>query len=475
VALTWNVRKVDTVNSAVNLTRAVRMRIAPGLARLLIVVSLATACTTIVFRAQSTTIAVTDVTLIDGTGARPRVVTVIVEGDRITAIARSGRERIPTATTIVDGRDKYLIPSMWDMHVHIGGYDEGAKVLPRLVAYGITGVRDMASPVDDVLRLRRESADGTLLGPQIVAAGPILQRPLPFKTPPLIRTVTDANAKQVVDDLQAKGVDFIKVGDTLTRDAYFGVASEAKRLALPFAGHLPVSVTALEATQTGQRSFEHFGSAGFRNVLIACSSAEAELISDVREALSSALAGGPSPDEKLYRSEFLTRLVQTYDRRKAAALFSAFKKNGTWQVPTFGALRSVWDARRPQLNADDAAATDGAARKTVEMFADMRKAGVKVLAGSDLPVSTGAPPLHEELVALVRAGMTPLEALQASTRNAAEFTGRLADEGTVEAGKKANFVLLEANPLADIANTRRVAAVVLNGRLISGAELQRLR
>lgn len=469
-----NIRSVDIVNRSVNLTPVAHVGIARRLSRLLIVVSLVTAWATVV-AAQSNAIAVTDVTLIDGTGARPRVVTVIVEGDRITAIARSGRERIPNGATIVDGRDKYLIPGMWDMHVHIGGYNEGTKVLPRLVAYGITGVRDMASPVDDVLRLRRESADGTLLGPQIVAAGPILQRPLPFKTPPLIRTVTDADAKQVVDDLQAKGVDFIKVGDTLTRDAYFGIASEAKRLALPFAGHLPVSVTALEATQAGQRSIEHFGSAGFRNVLIACSSAEAELISEVRDALASALAGGPSPDEKLYRADFLTRLVETYDRRKAAALFSAFKRNGTWQVPTFGALRSVWDARRTQLNPDDAAATDTAATKTVELFADMRKAGVRVLAGSDLPVSTGVPPLHDELVALVRAGMTPLEALQASTRSAAEFFGRLADEGTVEVGKKANFVLLEANPLIDIANTRRVAAVVLGRRLISGADLQRLR
>jgi len=185
---------------------------------------------------------------------------------------------------------------MWDMHIHIGGYDEGKKVLPRLLAYGITGVRDMASPADDILRLRRESADGTLRGPHIVAAGPILQRPLPFSTPPLVHTVTDADAKQVVDDLQAKGVDFIKVGDTLTRDAYFGIASEAKRLDLPFAGHLPVSVTALEATQAGQRSVEHFGSAGFRNVLIACSSAEPELTSEVRDAIASALAGGPPPD-----------------------------------------------------------------------------------------------------------------------------------------------------------------------------------
>jgi imidazolonepropionase-like amidohydrolase len=431
-------------------------------------------CTTLA-AAQSNVIAFTNVTLIDGTGARPRVVTVIVKGDRIAAIDRSGRERMPAGATIVDGRGKYLIPGMWDMHVHIGGYQEGTKVLPRLVANGIIGVRDMASPVDDILRLQRESAEGDLVGPQIVAAGPILQRPLPFKTPPLVRTVTDADARQVVDDLQSKGVDFIKVGDTLTRDAYFGIASEAKRLRLPVAGHLPVSVTALEATQAGQRSIEHFGSAGFRNVLIACSTAEEELIAEVRQALASALTGGPSPDERLYRSEFLTRLVETYDRRKAAALFEAFKRNGTWQVPTFGAIAGVWNARRAQLNPADAAAADRASRMTIAMFADMRRAGVQVLAGSDLPVSTGVAPIHDELVALVRAGMTPLEALRTATRNPAEFLGRLATEGTAQVGKRANLVLLNADPLTDIANTRRIAAVVLRGKLISGSDLSSIR
>lgn len=441
--------------------------------RLLIVASLMTACAAVV-AGQSKTIALTDVTMIDGTGARPSVVTIIVEGDRIAAINRGGRQRMPTGATIFDGRGKYVIPGMWDMHVHIGGYNEGAKLLPRLVGYGITGVRDMASPVDDILRLRRETAEGTLLGPQIVAAGPILQRPLPFATPPLVRTVTDAEAKQVVDELQAKSVDFIKVGDTLTREAYFGIASESRRLGLPFAGHLPVSVTALEATKAGQRSIEHFGSAGFRNVLIACSSAEAALMSDAREALARALNGGPSPDATLYGAQFLTRLVETYDRRKAAALFNAFKQNGTWQVPTFGALNSVWSARR-QLNPTDAAATDSASKQTIEMFAAMRRAGVKMLAGSDLPVTNGVPPIHDELVALVRAGMTPMEALQASTRNPAEFLGQIATEGTLQVGKRANLVLVDADPLADIANTRRVVAIVLRGRLISGSDLQSLR
>jgi imidazolonepropionase-like amidohydrolase len=456
-------------------TRTLHVRAALRLVRWWLVVLIAAVACAVIAAAQSRAIALSEVTVIDGTGAPPRVATVILENGRIVGIDELGNGQVPAGATVVDGRGKFLIPGLWDMHVHIGAYAEGVKVLARLAAFGVTGARDMASPVDDILRLRRESADGTLLGPEIVAAGPILQRPLPFATPPIVRTVTDADATQVIDDLQARGVDFIKVGDTLTRDAYFAIAAESRRLGLPFAGHLPVSVTALEAAKAGQRSIEHFGSAGFRNVLIGCSLAEASLLSEARDSLAKALAGGPSPDETLYGAPFLTRLVETYDTHTAAALFDAFKQAGTWQVPTLGALASVWNARRAQLNGADAAAMDNASRKTIEMFADMRRAGVQVLAGSDLPVGSGVPPIHDELVALVGAGMTPLEALQASTRNAAEFLGRRATEGTVEVGKKANLVVLEANPLTDIANTRRISAVIVGGRLLTGADLQRLR
>lgn len=471
-----NIGSRESVNSPVNQTIPRFARPAARLTWLCVLAALVTVATATLVTAQSTVIALTSVTVIDGTGAPPRIATVIVLDGRIAAIDPRNQERVPAGATVVDGRRKYLIPGLWDMHVHhIGGYTDGTKILPRLVAYGITGVRDMASPVDDILRLRRERADGMLLAPEIVAAGPILQRPLPFATPPHIRTVMDTDAPRAVNDLQATGVDFIKVGDTLTRDAYFGIAAASKRLGLPFAGHLPVSVTALEATTAGQRSIEHFGGAGVRNVLVGCSSAEAALLSEARASLASALAGGPSPDETLHRAPYLTRLVATYDTRKAAALFDAFKRNGTWQVPTLSVLASVWSARRAQLSPADAAAMDNAAKKTIEMFTEMRRVGVKVLAGSDLPAATGVPPIHDELRELVRAGMTPLEALQASTRNAAEFLGRLASEGTVEVGKQANVILLDADPLADITNTRHVAAVILRGRLISGQELQGLR
>ena len=228
--------------------------------------------------AQSAGFAITNVTLIDGSGAPPTpTMTVIVNGGRIATIGRAGSVRVPQDAIVVDGTGRFLIPGLWDMHVHVGSYEDGVKVLPRFVGYGITGVRDMASPLDDILRLRRDTSNSTILGPEIVAAGPILQGPLPFKLPPLVRTVTEADATQIVAELKAKGVDFIKVGDTLTREAYFAVAAESKRVGLRFAGHLPVSVSASEASSVGQHSIEHFGSAGFRGVLIACSTEEAEL------------------------------------------------------------------------------------------------------------------------------------------------------------------------------------------------------
>jgi hypothetical protein len=448
----------------------------PTLARPVIIFAVLAALWAGGVSAQSAGFAITNVTLIDGSGAPPTpTMTVIVNGGRIATIGRAGSVRVPQDAIVVDGTGRFLIPGLWDMHVHVGSYEDGVKVLPRFVGYGITGVRDMASPPDDILRLRRDTSNSAILGPEIVAAGPILQGPLPFKLPPLVRTVTEADATQIVAELKAKGVDFIKVGDTLTREAYFAVAAESKRVGLRFVGHLPVSVSPSEASSIGQHSIEHFGSAGFRGVLIACSTEEAELSTYVQDALTATRAGGPSPDEKVYRSEFTSRLVETYDTRKATILFGVFAQNDTWHVPTLVALRNVWDDQRSRLSASNAAAGDRVWTKTLAMFADMRKAGVKSLAGSDLPIAQGVPPLHDELVALVGAGMTSMDALQAATRMPAEFLGRLATEGTVEVGKKANLVLLYGNPIADISNTRHVAAVILGSRLIRAEDLQSVR
>ncbi|MBI3490563.1 MAG: amidohydrolase family protein [Acidobacteria bacterium] len=353
------------------------------------------------------------------------------------------------------------------MHVHLGGYDSGKKTFGQLLASGIVGVRDMASPVEEILRLRTETRNGTLLGPAMVVAGPILQGPLPFTVPALVRSVADgAEARRTVDNLKAQGVDFIKVGDTLPHDVYFAIADESRRLGIPFAGHVSAFVSAGEASHAGQRSIEHFGSAGFQAVLIAFSSEEAALSQVAQDALMSAMTGGLSPDATLFGADFTTRLVNTYDARKAAALFSTFARNGTWQVPTLIALHQVWDSKRGGLSQRDIQSEDRLWAKYAEVLGAMRKAGVKIMAGTDVPLRSGVAPLHEELVLLVKAGIPPMEVLQSATRNPAEFLGTLRTEGTVEVGKVGDLVLLDANPLVDIANTRRISAVIRSGMLI---------
>jgi cytosine/adenosine deaminase-related metal-dependent hydrolase len=269
--------------------------------------------TQVSLRSQSPSLVLTHVTVIDATGAPAKPdMTVIVTGDRIVGIGRANALRVPNNAQVFDATGKFLIPGLWDMHVHLGSYEDGKKALPHLLAYGITGVRDMASPIDDILRLKRETADASIVGPQMVVAGPILQAPLPFRVPSLVRTVSDpGDAKNMVDELNAKGVDFIKIGNTLPRAAYLAIAEESKRLRVPYAGHLPVSVSASEASRYGQRSIEHFGSAGFHSVLIACSTQEAELSAYVQAALAAALSGGDSPDTKVLRADFTTRLVKS--------------------------------------------------------------------------------------------------------------------------------------------------------------------
>src|SRR4030095_8054747 len=202
----------------------------------------------------------THVTVIDATGApaKPEMSLVVV-GSRIIALGRTGKVRIPKGAEVINATGKFLIPGLWDMHIHSGGYESGKKYFPRLIADGITGVRDMGSPLDEILQLRREVEAGAIVGPHLIIAGPIVQGPLPFKMPLFVSVHNEVEARQTVISLKARGVNFIKVQDALPRDLYFAIADEAKRQRIPFAGHVPPSIGAAEASNAGQRSIEHLG------------------------------------------------------------------------------------------------------------------------------------------------------------------------------------------------------------------------
>ena len=432
----------------------------------------------------STAVAITHVTVIDATGTPPQAdMTVIVHDQRIAELGKSSEVRAPVNAVIVNGRGKYLIPGLWDMHVHTVFGDwlprDERVVLPLFVANGVTGVRDMGGELDVLKEWRAQIAAGHLLGPRMFIAGPMLDGPTP-RFPSSAPVANAADGRRVVDDLKARGVDFIKIQSLIPRDGYFAAVDEAKKLGLTFVGHVPDAVRASEASDAGQKSIEHF-----TGIFEGCSTIEDQLIK------------GPKS---------VGRNVSTYDPARAKALIALMARNRTWQVPTLVWERGQWLVDDIDLSHDPLTKYAPAAwkdrtwpmfvrailqdmdtdplpvRKTfVQMELDMTlamfRAGVPFMAGTDTAAGVHVFPgfsLHDELALFVRAGLTPMQALQTATRNPAEFMDRLADLGTVERGKLADLVLLDDNPLDDIANTRRIRAVVLAGRYLDRAALDRL-
>lgn len=432
----------------------------------------------------------TQVTVIDATGveAKPDM-TVVIRDGRIAKLGRSGKIRPPKSARVVDASGKFLIPGLWDMHVHEWNKE---AFFPLFIANGVTGVRDMFAPPVPIKQWRAEVAAGTTIGPHIVAAGIIVDGPSPGCAPCSIAVGNAAEGRKAVLTVKEMGSDFIKVYSMLPRDAYFAIADEAKRQNMVFAGHVPEFVSAVEASDAGQKSIEHL-----TGVLVACSAKEGELRKENEARLR---ADG-------FRGDTMTleqsRALDSFDAKQATALLARFKRNGTWMCPTLSVLRAQAfigdpDFRNdPRLKyiqnflkkqfwqdgfgfssrtAEDNARARRVFQKQIEVVGMMKRAGVDFIAGSDTanPYVFPGFSLHDELALLVQAGFTPMEALQAATRDPARYLGRLDSVGTIEKGKIADLVLLDANPLAEIGNTRKVNAVVVGGRLITRPELDKM-
>lgn len=442
---------------------------------------------------QAGVFAFTHVTVIDMTGAPPKPnMTVLITANRITAIGRAGRVRIPRGAQVIDAAGKFLIPGLWDMHVHFTGPE---RSFPLFIANGVTGVRNMGGEPTDSLRWQAEVAAGRLLGPRIVACGQIIDGPQPAAHGPTIVVSTAAEGRQAVDLLKQRGADCVKVYDRLPRDAYFAIIDEAKKQGLPVVGHVPLSTTSVEASDSGQSSIEHLGT-----ILEGASTIEAEL-----RRLESESAPPSEPSEFPRRIAARgVRMLNTYDAQKAKQVFAHFVKNHTWQVPTLEfkwAQTFIDDITRngderlkyipqseqqwwsPQKNFFARYRTPEYIvyrkrlfQKELELVGAMHRAGVPFMTGTDVSGAYVFPgfSLHHELELYVQAGFTPMEALQAATRNPAVFLGEPRSQGTVERGKIANLVLLEANPLENIRNTQRINAVVLNGMYLPKETLQRM-
>jgi Amidohydrolase family len=450
---------------------------------------------------RPTRIAIKNVTVIDATGASPKPNSVVlINSGRISAIGPMDEITIPGDYKIVDGTGKFLIPGLADMHIHLTGAGEpgGSRefLIPLLVANGITTVRDMGGKVEYLKALRAEIDSGKRLGPQIFFTGPYLDGNPPSFQPSIV-VQTAAEGVSAVDKLKNDGVDFIKVQSRLQPDAYYAIAQESKKQKIRFLGHVPDSITAAAASDAGQASIEHL-----TGVLLGCSKREAEL----RQCKLVPQAPGQTEEAILTQDRAWTKdLLDSYSQQTASELIGKFAANQTWQVPTFPMLvhlgyvtpetdlgsdprlkyvpwkvRQFWEQGRNAQLADRTAA-DFAQRAEIirlslEIVGKMYASGVPIMAGTDAAAPNVFPgfSLHEDMAYLVKAGLTPMQALQAATVEPAKFLGRRAQQGTIEIGKRADLVLLTANPLEDIRNTEKIGAVVVNGRLLERSELDAL-
>jgi CubicO group peptidase (beta-lactamase class C family)/imidazolonepropionase-like amidohydrolase len=381
---------------------------------------------------------------------------ITMNGETITSVTQ--QKAPPAGARVVDGQGTFLIPGLWDMHAHIQG--NGEAWLQLYLANGVTGIRDMGADLDPILSMREATASGRTLGPRIIAAGPILDD-APGDWPLRMRVKNAEQGRAAVQLLKRRGVDLIKVHNHTPRDAFFAIADEARRQTLPLAGHVPLKVTVQEGIDAGMTNIEHFSEDG--KVWKACS-------------------GGAQ-----YRPEACRPFFEMLARRRI------------WQTPTLVTLSELAVVGTPASTLNPAHLAY-ANRRLREMWAgnqsffvtrpevigifknlaavgmvvtrDMASAGVGILAGCDALIAGFC--VHDELAAMVRAGMTPLAALQSATLNPARYLGREKALGSIATGKIADLVLLDGNPLEEIANVRRIRAVVSAGRLLDRRELDTL-
>ena len=398
-------------------------------------------------------VAITNVTVIDvARGIEERGWTVVTEGERITRVG--AMVQIPPGAARVDGSGKFLIPGLWDMHSH--NQATGIESLDLFLVNGVIGTRDMGSDADFILPLRDRIRRRELRGPEIVAAGPILDdAPPDYQFRRRVRNAEEA--REAVRDLKLRGVDFIKVHDHTPRDAFFAIADETRKLGLPFAGHVPLAVKVTEAAASGMRSIEH---------------------------LSNYEVFGECSDKEIY------------DAAACAPLFDKLAANGVWETPTivfFQTIPNVFsgqplphveyasdsllaatakNVRSSKLTEQAYSTLRQLGKASLTAIRDLKSHGNRFLAGCDL--MTPGFCLHDELEWLTRAGFSPLEALQTATINPALFLGREDSQGAIAAGKRADLVLLDADPLSDIVNTRWIAAVIVRGSLLRKPELERM-
>lgn len=406
----------------------------------------------------------------DGTRAASR--TVLIEGDRVVGVGPEGEVEIPEGAVVVDGAGRFLMPGLWDFHTHLTLSDANAPAL--LVTQGVTGARDAGGILVEIDALRDSIRSGGKLGPRILRAGSTLNG---VAVGPHHRAIeSPAEAREAVADLKASGVDFLKTHNQTGRETYFALLEAAEDAGLDVIGHVPMEVSPLEACEAGHASVEHIATI-FEGTYLAGFESEMEAFRSTARWLEEE---APALAECFAREGtlFVPTLVAYEIRAHRAALYDQ-------PPPGFEYLSSEGRARVREENAPSEADRRPEIIELRESLVEvgqtltrmMHDAGAPIGAGTDLATGMGVVPgftLHREIELLVEAGLPESAAIRASARGPGESAGADPLTGRIEVGAPADLVLLRADPFEDIAALAGIEAVVLRGRLLDRAELDRV-
>ncbi len=429
-------------------------------------------------QSRDTAIALTNVTIVDPSNATAIPgQTIVISDGLIRAVGSSRSMIVPRGAQRVNGAGKFVIPGLWDSHVHF--MNTGPSALPLYVALGVTSVREMGGFIDSTRAWQARMAAGTLVGPRILTPGPILESPryldnvrarsvrdprIGQRVLPYRLSVGDtADARRAIDSLVALKVDFVKIRTTATPESYFAILRSARRAGLKVAGHQPSVATLATVADSGQDDIEH---------------AFAPPLSQLGAASRDSIYKRFALRGTWYTPTLVVSKVVTMTADSAArAIFS----DDAIRTDPRRAYASPWLLGWWRMQVDERIPDTASKAPVVEAYSSslsdvraMRDAGVRLLAGTDAGSVLVYPgfSLHEELRLLVEdAGLTPREALLSATLRPAQFAGLEARLGTINAGMIADLVVLDANPLLDIKNTRRIDSVVKGGKLYPRAEL----
>jgi imidazolonepropionase-like amidohydrolase len=392
--------------------------------------------------------------------------TVIVRDEVIETIGNSDQISIPDEAMVIDGRGKYLMPGLVDMHVHI----EYENDMLLLVANGVTSVRNMWGNtgkklllgMPDQLELRRQIEEGVLYGPTIYSAGPVMEGSPAFH--PLAEVFdTPEKAIDAVKWQADKGYDFVKVYDHLSPETYQAILDAARGNGLPVVGHVPLAVGLDKVLSSGQQTIEHL--TGYIDPdTVEFIIPEEQLVDYAEKTRQAGVWNVVSLSEYPKSKETPEGFQRLQDQPGMKYVSPGTRLSMPFLYMMAARSHTYPGADYPQRIAD----------LNRRMVRALHEAGAGILLGTDAAQAYHLPGFsaHEELAMLVEAGLSPYEALEAGTRNAAEVLGRVEEFGTIEEGKRADLILLRRNPLKDVSSLQERNGVMLRGRWLAEYELQ---